>query len=177
MTGPVAILGASGFVGTRAVEMLHLLGVRNVRPVARRASGLALTCRFNLDARVADGLDQVALTRAFEGCDAVVHAIAGDPATILGTLEPVYAAAQDAGVRRLVYLSTASVHGQTPEPGTDETSPLSDRQALPYNNAKVRAERRLRALRERGQVELVLLRPGIVFGPRSFWVASCRGTP
>jgi nucleoside-diphosphate-sugar epimerase len=75
-------------------------------------------------------------------------------------------------VRRLVYLSTASVHGQAPLSGTDESSPLSNHQLLPYNNAKVQAERQLLRLRDRGSVELVMLRPGIVFGPRSQWTAG-----
>ena len=165
----VAVLGAGGFIGSRVVEILHLSAIADVRPIVRRLDGLATTARFNLDFRIADGTDQSALTLAFSGCDAIVHAIAGDRETILGTLTPVYRAAEAAGVKRLVYLSSASVHGQSPLPGTDENTPLSDRQPLEYNTSKVRAERGLLALRKQGQVELVLLRPGIVFGPRSFW--------
>ena len=82
----------------------------------------------------------------------------------------MYAAAQAVGVRRLVYISSGSVHGQSPAPGTDETSPLHVRHAFAYNTAKVRAERTLRQLRRRGTVELVILRPTIVFGPGSRWV-------
>ncbi|MFQ4139746.1 NAD-dependent epimerase/dehydratase family protein [Nodosilinea sp. PGN35] len=168
----VAILGANGFIGSRAVELWHLGGVAEVRPIVRTLPSLARLSRFDLDSRVASGFDEAALCQAFQGCDVVVHAIAGDRRTILGTLEPVYAAAQKAGVRRLVYLSSASVHGQAPAPGTDETSPLSNRQPLDYNTSKVQAERLLQQLRDRGSVELVILRPGIVFGPRSFWVTS-----
>jgi nucleoside-diphosphate-sugar epimerase len=168
----VAVLGGGGFIGTRLVEMLHLEGMTEVRPVVRRVSSLARPSRFWLDCRVADAFDRKALRTAFSGCEAVVHAVAGDPGVILGTLAPAYEAAEEAGVRRLVYLSTASVHGQAPEAGTTEESPLRRRQTLEYNNAKVRAELRLRRLRARGSVELVLLRPGIVFGPRSSWVSS-----
>lgn len=168
----VAILGANGFIGSRAVELWHLGGVAEVRPVVRTLASMARLSRFDLDSRVADGFDEAALYQAFQGCDVVVHAIAGDRHTILGTLEPVYKAAQKAGVRRLVYLSSASVHGQAPKPGTDETSPLSDRQPIGYNNTKVQAERKLRHLRDHGLVELVILRPGIVFGPRSYWLTS-----
>jgi nucleoside-diphosphate-sugar epimerase len=75
-------------------------------------------------------------------------------------------------VRRLVYLSSASVHGQAPAAGTDEATPLRDDQPIAYNNAKVRAERQLQQLRATGGVELVILRPGIVTGPRSYWVGS-----
>jgi nucleoside-diphosphate-sugar epimerase len=87
-------------------------------------------------------------------------------------LAPAYRAAQGAGVQRFIYLSTAAVHGQAPGPGTDETSPIRGGQLLPYNDAKVQAERTLRRLRRRGNVEVVFLRPGIVFGPRSPWVTS-----
>jgi nucleoside-diphosphate-sugar epimerase len=168
----VAILGASGFIGSRTVEMLHLAKLAEVRPVVRCFASLALPSRFEIVCQVADAFDQAALRRAFAGCDVVVYAVAGDRNVILGTLVPTYRAAQAAGVRRLVYLSTAAVHGQAPAPGTDEDSPLSARQSIPYNNAKVRAERHLRRLRNQGTVEVVILRPGIVFGPRSPWITS-----
>ena len=169
MSGTTAVLGASGFIGSRIVEMFHLGGLADVRPVARSMRSLARMSRFNLDWRLADALDQEALRAAFAGCETVIHAIAGDPATIRDSVTPVYRAASDAGVRRLVYLSSASVHGQAPHLGTDEETPLSRRQPIAYNSAKAWAERRLLGLRANGSVELVILRPGIVTGPRSIW--------
>ena len=166
-----AVLGASGFIGNRLVEILHLAGMK-VTPIVRRPSALALTGRFDLPARVADAFDTKALSAAFSGCDTAVVAVAGDPRTIVGSVDPVYRAAEAAGLRRLLYLSTASVHGQAPAPGTDETTPLSVSQPIAYNNAKVRAERRLRHVRRSGSVEIVLLRPGIVYGPRSYWTGG-----
>ena len=168
----VAILGANGFIGGRTVEMLHLGDLAEVHPVVRNFAGLARLSRFDLPHRIADAFDEKALCAAFAGCDVVVHAIAGDRRTILGTLAPAYHAAERAGVRRLIYLSTASVHGQAPAPGTDESSALNARQVLPYNNAKVEAEKKLRKLHDQGTVELVTLRPGIVWGPRSVWVTN-----
>ena len=168
----VAILGANGFIGSRAVEMLHLSGLVKVRPVVRRHAALASMSRFGLDGRVADARDIQALVSAFTGCENVVHVVAGDVQTVLDSIEPVYRAAEAADVRRLVYLSSASVHSQSPAPGTDETSVLDDRQTIKYNNAKVHAERRLAELRRAGAVEIVVLRPGIVFGPRSSWTGG-----
>lgn len=168
----VAILGANGFIGSRTAEMLHLMGIAEVCPIVRSPAGFAGLSRFNVPGHVADAFDQDALASAMAGCDTVLHAIAGDRRTILGTLEPTYRAADMARVRRLVYLSSASVHGQAPAPGTDEASPLNDRQSIPYNNAKVQAERSLLKLRDSGSVELVILRPGIVTGPRSSWTAG-----
>jgi nucleoside-diphosphate-sugar epimerase len=168
----LAVLGANGFIGTRIIEMLALSQGMEVRPIVRAYPSLARASRFDLDARIADAFDQEALKLAFQGCDVVVHAVAGDTKTILGTLPPVYQASQNAGVQRLVYLSSGSVHGQAPQPGTEEGSALSDKQIFPYNNARVRAERALMKLRRQSDVELVILRPGIVFGPRSSWVIN-----
>lgn len=172
MTERIAILGAGGFIGNRAVEMLTLGGHYEVRPVVRAAQSLALASRFALDGRIADGRDQVALEAAFVGCSAVIHAMAGDPQAIVAAIEPVYRAATAAGVKRLIYLSSASVYGQSPVPGTTEQSPLSERQPIEYNNAKVRAERLLTSLRQQGSVEVTILRPGIVYGPRSYWIGG-----
>ena len=168
----VAVLGANGFIGNRTVEMLHLGGRAEVRPIVRRVAGMALASRFALDCRLADARDGDALARAFAGCEVVVHTVAGDAQLILDALAPALHAARQAGVRRIVYLSTASVHGQDPAPGTDEQSALRDDHAIGYNNAKVRAERRLGELRREAGVELVILRPGIVLGPRSSWIGS-----
>ena len=169
---PIAILGASGFVGVRLVEMHHLGGGAPVRPIFYRPANLAQTARFQLDWRLADYTDAAALAKALDGCDTLVHLATGDPKVILSLIEPVYEAAARAGLRRLVFVSSAAVHGQTPAPGTMETTPLPRHPQMPYNAAKAEAERRWRARRANGAVELVMLRPGIVWGPRSRWVTD-----
>jgi nucleoside-diphosphate-sugar epimerase len=168
----VGILGANGFIGSRVVELLHLRSLAVVRPIVHTLSSAARSSRFPLSVRISDGFDEAALRQAVDGCDFLIHAITGDRRTILGTLITAYRAAHAAGVKRLVYLSSASVHGQAPAVGTFDESPLSSRQPIAYNNAKVLAERKLRQLRARGNVEIVILRPGIVFGPRSYWTAE-----
>jgi nucleoside-diphosphate-sugar epimerase len=169
----VAVLGAGGFIGSRAVELFHLTRTFDVRPVVRRPAAMARAARFRLDSRLADALDRHQLEKAFQGCDAVLHLATGDPRMIVGSVQPVHEAASRAGIRRIVYMSSASVHGQNPDPGTVEEAPLQRRHAIPYNNAKVDAERQWQRLRQRGGPEIVVLRPGIVFGPRSRWVAAC----
>jgi nucleoside-diphosphate-sugar epimerase len=172
MLPTIGILGANGFVGSRLLEVFHLRQLATLRPVVRRYSSLACLARFDLDWRIADACDLDGLTEAFRGCDAVVNLIAADPAVIVCNATVSYQAAQAAGVKRMVFMSSASVHGQAPAPGTDETSPLHTNHVFAYNNAKVRAEQTLIELRRKGSVELVILRPGIVFGPRSRWVSD-----
>lgn len=166
----VAIIGASGFVGTRLLEKWSLLRRFEPRAVVRRPASLAAIARFQLDYCIADALDQPSLTAALEGCDAVVHAAIGDPKQIERMPEALVRSCQEAKVRRIVYLSTASVHGQNPAPGTSESSPLSDKQSIEYNNAKVRAERSFFQALEKSALSGCALRPGVVFGPRSRWV-------
>ncbi len=172
MRARVAVVGANGFIGNRMVEMLHAGGAFDLRPVVRRAEALALARRFDVEGAVADSCDTEALAQAFRDCALVVHAVAGDPATIVASAQATYQASRAAGVRRMVYLSSASVHGQSPAPGTTDETPLSDGQAIAYNNAKVQAEALLRRLRGEGSAEIVMLRPGIVYGPRSSWIGG-----
>lgn len=168
----IGVLGAGGFVGSRIVEQFHLEGTARIVPIVRSFSALVRPARFALETRMADALDQAALTRAFAGCDVVVNAVLGPYNQIVAEPPAIYGAAEAAKVRRLIHISTASVHGQAPEPGTDETSALRTDQPFPYNNAKVLAERQFQALRKQGHVELVMLRPGIVFGPRDIWITG-----
>lgn len=168
----LAIIGANGFIGTRLVEMFHLGARHTVVPVVRRASGLALPARFAVDWRIGDALDVKSLATALQGCDAVVHAALGDPRQIEAMPAILCAAAAAARVPRVVYVSSATVHGQAPEPGTTEASPLHCRHALLYNNAKVRAERAFFAGCARHRLTGFALRPGVVFGPRSRWIAD-----
>ena len=73
MTRMVAVLGANGFIGSRAIEMMSLLKIAEVRPVVRRPAALASSARFSLAGRIADARDAIALEQAFAGCDCVVH--------------------------------------------------------------------------------------------------------
>ena len=168
----VAVLGASGFVGTRLTEIFQLERIAEVVPVVRSSNSLAGLARFALDWRIADALDYEALVKAFRGCDVVVHSIHGPNELLVEAPRVAYRAATKAGVGRIVYLSTTAVHGQDPAPGTDETTPLHTRHPFSYNNAKVRAEQEFLQLRRRGNVEVVVLRPAIVYGPRDRWISN-----
>lgn len=168
----VAVLGANGFIGSRVVELLHLSGFAEVIPVVRQFRSLSLSARFALPYRIADATDAGAVQKALFGCDYVIDCTLAQLTDIARAAQAVYEGANQAGVRRIVYLSSASVHGQAPRQGTDETTPLNAIQPLAYNRAKVKAERRLKYVRASGLTEVVVLRPGIVFGPRSRWIVD-----
>lgn len=168
----VALIGAGGFIGNRIVEQLHLGTEHQVVPIVRKPYRLALPARFDLEWRLGDALNVVSLTEALKGCDAVIHAAIGDPRQIEAMPAILAEAAASAGVFRVVYLSTASVHGQAPAQGTSEASPLHTNHSMDYNNAKVRAEQSFFHECTRRQVVGFALRPGVVYGPRSRWITD-----
>ena len=168
----IAVIGANGFIGTRIVEMFHLSARHAVVPIVRRPAGLARPARFSVDWRIADALDGAALTKALAGCDAAVHAALGDPRQIEAMPAILCAAAAAARVPRVIYLSSATVHGQAPASGTTETTALQCDHPILYNNAKVRAERAFFRGCARHGLTGFALRPGVVFGPRSRWIAD-----
>lgn len=170
----VGILGANGFIGRRAVEMFLERGYEVV-PIVRNESRIVDLPQTDLEWRFANALDETTLTRAFADCEIILHSVLGSAGMIRASAKPAYRAARNAGVRRLVYLSTMCVHGQAPETGTTEASPLKTPQAFPYNSAKIAAEQTLLRLQNqdgRDGVEVVIFRPGIVFGPRSRWIVG-----
>jgi nucleoside-diphosphate-sugar epimerase len=168
----VALIGAGGFIGNRIVEQLHLGTTHAVVPIVRKPYRLALPARFDLEWRLGDALNPASLTAALKGCDAVIHAAIGDPRQIEAMPRILAEAASGAGVTRVIYLSTASVHGQAPAIGTTESSTLRTDQSMDYNNAKVRAEQSFFKECTRRQLTGFALRPGVVYGPRSRWITD-----
>ncbi|PTB84134.1 UDP-glucose 4-epimerase, partial [Pseudidiomarina aestuarii] len=83
---------------------------------------------------------------------------------VTGTLHLARAAAE-AGVRRFVYLSSVKVHGESttnrkPFSSASEYAPVD-----PYGVSKVEAEQALRELCNDYPMELVIIRPPLVYGP------------
>lgn len=168
----IAIIGASGFVGLRLVERFHLEGKAEVVPVVHAFRSLAVLARFSLPWRVADPTNVDQLSVALQGCDAVVHAALADAGQIVSMAEALYPAAQKAGVKRIVALSSSAVHTLIPAAGTNDESAPIVKQKSEYNVAKAKAEIILNRARASGSVELVQLRPSIIHGPRSRLVAD-----
>jgi nucleoside-diphosphate-sugar epimerase len=82
----------------------------------------------------------------------------------VGGTRNVLEAARRAGVRRVVHLSSWRVHGRRLPDRVEESLPLVDR-GNPYDVSKACAEREAFAFASRHGLELVALRPTIVYGP------------
>lgn len=154
----VAVTGAGGFIGGRLAALLaEQPSVAEIRLLARRRGpGRTVTPRLN---------DPAQVQAALQGCHAVVHCAFDNydlPAN-LAIAQGLAEAAVRAGAR-LVHLSSAVIHEPFPDGPLDEGAPATpDGDA--YKDAKIAIEQALLSfVRERG-LDLVILRPTIVYGP------------
>jgi UDP-glucose 4-epimerase len=174
----ILVTGGCGFIGSHLVEALVRRG-DSVRVLDLLSTGNQHNLGANRD-RVqlftGDVSDLQLVGQAMQGVDLVFHqaALASVPrsvedplathaACVTGTLV-VLRAAQQAGVKRLVYAASSSAYGNQPTPVKKETdlpSPLS-----PYAAAKLAAEHYCHAFFHSYGLETVSLRYFNVFGPR-----------
>lgn len=171
----VLVTGAGGFVGRRVVERALGLGVP-VRALVRRGL-VGASPRPGLELVRGDVNEPASLAAAVAGCDAVFHCAwgGGDDlaearrVNVEGTLHVLEAAARAAS-RRVVHLSTMAVHGDRLPPVLTEDTPF-DLRGDAYGVSKGEGERAALAFgRERG-LEVVALRPTLVYGPGApFWL-------
>jgi nucleoside-diphosphate-sugar epimerase len=168
VSGRILVTGATGFIGVRLCERLALETGASVRALARQWSSAVRIAHLPVEIVLGDVTDPVSLGPAISGCNAVVHlALGSDRGIGLGTRQLV-AAAHEARVRRFVHMSSTAVYGLNPRhPVAGEATPL-ERLGQAYGDAKIRAERAVWAAVARG-LPAVVLRPCIVWGPRSQW--------
>ena len=170
----VLVTGGTGFVGAHAVAAAVRSG-HDVRLLVRRPEqvdvSLAPLGVQVRDVVVGDALDEASVTRAVDGCEAVVHAAA------VYSLDPRRAAEVRRTNRRAteLVLRQAVAHGLDPVVQVSSTValtryggsapqlPLGDIE-LPYTQSKIDSERVARELATAG-APVVSIYPGAVYGP------------
>lgn len=179
---PVLITGASGFIGGEMARRFAESGRQVVafdlpgRPVAHLSRPGIRCCEGD----VTSSDDGARAAAQVEG-GAVIHCAAlmggslpRDEAMRINAsgTETLAKACAAAGVRRFIYISSVTVHGMPPRRGIGEDAP-SVSIGLPYADSKIAAEAALRRLHESGSIDLTVLRPGDVYGPRAGeWVVK-----
>ena len=161
----VAVVGATGFIGSATVRALVSAGIA-CTAVARTPSDQDIPGVLSAQA---DLTNPVSLRRALTGVDVVIHAAShtgSDPAhctavNVDGT-ENLLAAAARNGINRVIYVSSIGVYGAGPHSGIGEfdatPAPVSALSA-----SRLTAEHRV--LASGGCV----VRPGFVHGPGDRW--------
>ena len=175
MAESILITGASGFIGRHLVSLLQhppylpVLALRDPDTETTQASSLTVR-KFDLSQ------DEAQYPGLFDDIDVVIH-LAGiahtdavSPAEYQRTnvegSRRLARQAQLSGVRRLIFLSTVKVHGES-TPGTNsffsEHSPYAPRDD--YSQSKLDAENAIKQICAEGDMEYVIVRTPLVYGP------------
>lgn len=185
MTRVILVTGGAGYIGSRLIRDLATdpdfagCTIRILDNLQRETTTalLDLPRAGRYQFLEGDILDNAGMRRALDGVWAVVHmaAIVRTPLSFgpTGWIEQVnhwgtanlVEAAAGAGVRALIYTSSAAVYGPIDTVGG---APFREgdicRPVGLYAESKLRAERQLRAADEQGRIRSVILRLGPVFG-------------
>jgi nucleoside-diphosphate-sugar epimerase len=144
--------------------------------VRRRLAGGATPA--GLERVQGDVTEPASLRAAVAGCDVVFHCAWGGESladarriNVEGTRHLLEAAAE-AGVRRVIHLSTMAVHGDALPSELTEAAPLVTRGDA-YGVSKAEGEQLARELGRQRGIEVVVLRPTLVYGPAApYWLVG-----
>lgn len=153
------------------MELWAAAGHLGCRALVRRPESVASLKQRGMDTAVADLLHPATLAAALEGCGTVVHLAQGDkgPQATRNLLK----AMTKAGVNRMVHISTMSVHGPDPGPEAEhEATATLGRYGNDYCDSKAEQEELVWQAHRRGDVQCVVLRPTVVYGPGSGFVTQ-----
>jgi nucleoside-diphosphate-sugar epimerase len=166
------VTGATGLLGSHVVELLLERGERP-RAFVQPGQSTDTFAGTAVDVRSGDVRDTAALAAAMEGMDCVLHCAARTGpwgiedeynSTNVRALETLVHVASAAGVRRVVHVSSITVHGNDVRGAADETAPFRV-EPNPYSRSKVAGERLLQKLIMNDGAPVTIVRPGWIYGP------------
>lgn len=180
----VLVTGGTGFLGSRLVERLLAGGTTPLRCLVRSEASAARLAALRpkypgceLSFAVGNMLDRASLSRALEGVDLVYHLAAGMKGgyaditlnTVVGSRNLLDAIVEQ-GTRRVVMTSSFGVYGVSDLPRgalVNEQTPIEVHPEWrdAYSFGKLRQEQLFHEYQRRAGFELVVIRPGVIYGP------------
>jgi len=169
----IFITGGTGFIGSNLVERLSHTE-HELYCLARKTSDTRKLKDSNVKIVTGDITDMKSLLEGMAGCDWVAHLASAfefwlhnkkvfDEVNVTGTRN-VMESALEKGIKKVVYVSTAAVYGNSEWPVTEDVAPGSVRYSR-YAETKYQGDLLARELYERDGLPLVMIFPGAVLGP------------
>lgn len=173
----ILITGATGFIGHALLHQLAEQSNDSIIALARRPiesaplnSKIIISDNFSVAQEDSSFLNN---TDVVIHCGARAHQMNDDPDTCLeeyrrvNVVETLKLARQAAAanVRRFIYISSIKVNGETTEGGSVFTAEDTPEPVDPYGVSKMEAELELQRFAVLTKMELVIIRPVLVYGP------------
>lgn len=177
MKQTIFLTGATGFVGGAVLKRLCNERQHSVVAAVRGESTLPVQGVSKVRIDTIDSATQ--WEQSLSGTSVVIHSAArvhvmndteNDPLSafravnVEGTLNLARQAAA-AGVQRFIFISSIKVNGEGTAPGSAFTADDEPAPADPYGVSKMEAEQGLRKLALETAMEVVIIRPVLVYGP------------
>lgn len=170
----VLVTGANGHIGANVCRELLQQG-HSVRAFVRKSADMQGLAGLDIEIAQGDVMDVSALIAAAKGCDAIIHlaavykTIAKTPEEIVAPAvegsKNVFAAAKQAGIKRIVYTSSIASIGFSDSPDHMRTGDdWNDDAQNPYYIAKTQSEKVAQQLSYDYDIELIVLCPALVLG-------------
>jgi nucleoside-diphosphate-sugar epimerase len=158
----ILVTGASGFIGDALCRGLVSLG-HDVRGLTRGPAEAVPGAEVRPIGTIGPQTDW---SEHLGGAEIVIHlADRGLPEAAPHAAVALARAAAGCGVRRLVYMSSIRAMGAVTEPGAPFRPTDLPRPRDAYGRAKLASEVLLSAVARESKLELVVLRPPLVYGP------------
>jgi len=173
----VLVTGASGFLGSRLVEVL-VEKKYDVKALVRQQSNKTLLEKLPIEIFTGDLADKDSLQGLMEGVDAVIHA----GATTFGTFEEqkrgtingtqyMLDLALEAGVKKFIHVSSLVVYDMNSIPKNsliNESFELERHPELagPYAFTKTKSEQIVQEYIKNADMPITIVRPGLIYGAR-----------
>ena len=163
----IAVLGASGFVGSALCERMYFQGVR-FTPFVHNTGNAARIARLGIPLQRLDLLQKEALPDLLSGHDVVINCALGDGTVMKRGFNNLLNAMQRLRTRKFIHLSSTAIYGEEPaaESASEEGAP--DPQSNPYALAKLRQDEAVFRLNRKGVASYILC-PVNVVGPYSLF--------
>jgi len=146
----LAVIGASGFVGSALCERLWFENAHSFTPFIHDAGNAARLARLPIKLRPLDLLDAGQVSAALEGHTTVINCSRGSDALMIQGLGNLIKAAKRNRIQQFIHISSTAIYGDDPPPASADESCPAEPGANSYGIQKKRQDDMVFALHGSG---------------------------